>query len=128
MERQDNKREFDSGETQVNSLRRGLILALVLVSVALTVHEIFGENGWLALRRQRRQVQTIEHRLQDIKQQNAQLQKDIRGLKSDPRTIERYAREQMHFARPGEIIYTFPPKKPAGGQPSTTAGDGRTKK
>ena len=127
MDRPDKKREFDSAETQVNSIRRGLILILVLVSVALIVHEIFGENGWLALRRQRRQVQAIEHRIHDLKEQNAQLLKDIQGLKSDPRTIERYAREQMHFARPGEIIYAFPRKKPAHSGPSTAAGSAGVK-
>lgn len=96
----------------MNTLRRGLLLILVLVSVALTVHEIFGENGWLALRQQRRQAQAIQQQIRELKQQNGDLQKDIEGLKSDPHTIERYAREQMHFARPGEIIYTFPQQKP----------------
>ncbi|MGH9430050.1 MAG: FtsB family cell division protein [Terriglobia bacterium] len=127
MQRQKDVREFDGAETPVNTLRRGLLLALLLIFVAFAVHEIFGDHGWLALRHQRRQVQAIQQRIQQLKQQNHQLQKDVQGLKSDPHTIERYAREQMHFARPGEIIYTFP-KHPPGSNPPAAAKNPDPKK
>jgi cell division protein FtsB len=113
VKRERQVREFDGAEKPVNSLRRGLLLALVLLFVAFAAHEIFGQNGWFALRQQRRQMEAIQRQIQQLKQQNDQLEKDIHGLQSDPSAIERYAREQMHFARPGEIIYTFP-KKAAG--------------
>ena len=38
-------------------LRRAAMLALALVAIILIVHEIFGENGYLALRRKRQELQ-----------------------------------------------------------------------
>jgi cell division protein FtsB len=101
---------------------RGAILGLILVCVALVVHEIFGANGYLALRRQKKQYQELQQQIQSLKQQNQQLQNQIQGLKSDPHAIEKMARDQMHLARPGEIIYTLPDKdKPQ--SPASSAKD-----
>jgi cell division protein FtsB len=32
----------------------------------------------------------------------------IERLKSDPDAIEHEAREKLHYAKPGEVIYTLP--------------------
>jgi cell division protein FtsB len=101
---------------------RGAILALVLVCVALVVHEIFGAHGYLALRRQKQQYQALQQQIRDLKEQNQMLEKQIEGLKSDPHAIEKLAREQMRLARPGELIYTLPDKdKPD--SPASSAKD-----
>lgn len=99
------------------ALYRNGILVLLLVSIALIVHNIFGQNGYLALRRQRKELQTIQQQLLRLKQENEQLDKENRALKSDPAAIERLAREQMHLAKPGEKIYTLPDKAPANPPP-----------
>ena len=36
------------------------------------------------------------------------MRKQIDQLKSDPDAIEREAREELHYAKPGEVIYTLP--------------------
>ena len=99
----------DSGSETTARYRNGILL-LVLVSVALVVHNIFGQNGYLALRRQRKEMQSIEEQINHLKQDNARLDKQNQALKSDPEAIERLAREQMHLAKPGEKIYTLPAK------------------
>jgi cell division protein FtsB len=101
------------------TLYRNGVLALLLVSIALIVHEIFGQNGYLALRRQQKELQTLQQQIQQLKQENEQLDKQIKALKSDPAAVERLAREQMHLAKPGEIIYTLPEKDAQKPQPST---------
>lgn len=101
---------------------RGVILALILVCVALLVHEIFGANGYLALRRQKKQSQELQQQIEALKEQNQNLEKQIQGLKSDPHAIEKMARDQMHLARPGEIIYTLPEKDKAD-TPASSAKD-----
>ena len=53
--------------------------------------------------------------------QNQQLEQDIEKLRSDPQTIERQAREQLRYARPGEVIYTLPAAKPAKPAAETSA-------
>jgi len=90
---------------------RGAILALVLVCLALIVHEIFGGNGYLALRRQRREFNSLQQQIQQLQEENQKLEKQIQALRSDPKAIEKLAREEMHLARPGELIYTLPEKK-----------------
>jgi cell division protein FtsB len=88
------------------ALYRNGILVLLLMTVALIVHNIFGENGFLALRRQQKELHTLELKLRQLKQENEQLGKENQSLKSNPAAIERLAREQIHLAKRGEKIYT----------------------
>jgi len=101
------------------ALYRNGILVLLLVSVALIVHNIFGQNGYLAARRQLKELQTLQQQIRQLHQENEQLDKENRALKSNPAAIERLAREQMHLAKPGEKIYTLPGKVPANPPPPT---------
>lgn len=98
---------------------RGAILALILVCVALIVHEIFGEHGYLALRRERKQYDVLQQQIQQLQEENQKLEKQIKDLKTDPHAIEKLAREQMKLAKPGETIYTLPEKDPKTETPST---------
>jgi len=94
--------------------RRGALLALVLLTFALTVHEVFGDRGYFALRRRRQELQTLQQQVDKLQKENEQLEKEIKGLKSDPKAIEKLAREQMKLAKPGEIIYVLPEKSEQG--------------
>ena len=105
------------------TLYRNGVLVLLLISIALIVHEIFGQNGYLALRRQQEELQALQQQIQQLKQENEQLDKQIKALKSDPAAVERLAREQMHLAKPGEIIYTLPSKAPENPPPLPAAKD-----
>ena len=91
-------------------MRQNAMYVLVLLCIALIVHEIFGQHGILGLRREQGQVQSLRQQIQQLQQENEQLDKQIKALRSDPKAIERIAREQMHLARPGERIYIFPEK------------------
>ena len=42
-------------------------------------------------------------------------------LKSNPDAIGQVARDQLHYAKPNEVIVTLPPDKPAQAQPAGTA-------
>jgi cell division protein FtsL len=95
------------------ALYRNGILVLALISIALIVHNIFGQNGYLASRHQQKELQTLQQQILHLQQENEQLDKENRALKTDPAAIERMAREQMHLAKPGEKIYTFPDRAPA---------------
>lgn len=84
-----------------------------LALFALLVNEVVGESGYLARRPQRRQIQALREEIEKLKQENQQLGQRIRALRSDPSAIEELAREQLHLARPGEVIVTIPPPPPA---------------
>jgi len=101
--------------------RRAAFLALALVFIALLVHQIFGEHGYMAMRRQRKELEALQQQIQQLQQENQQLEKQIEELKSDPKAIEKLAREKMRLARPGEIIYVLPEKAPEPEAPASAA-------
>jgi cell division protein DivIC len=99
------------------ALGRNATYVLVLVCIALLVHEIFGPHGFLALRHEKKEIESLRQQIQQLQHENEQLDKRVKELQSDPKAIERLAREQMRLARPGEIIYTLPEKEPRKDQP-----------
>jgi len=88
-----------------------------LALLALVVHTLFGEHGYLALRRQRQTLEQLQQEIQRLEEENRRLAAEIEALKKDPREIERVAREQLKMARPGEKVVTLP-EKPAGEAPA----------
>ncbi len=92
---------------------RNIILVLVLVSVALVVHNVFGQNGYLAARRQQKELRQLQQDILQLHQENEELEKQNQALKSDPQAIERKAREDMHLVKPGEKVYTLRDPAPA---------------
>jgi len=83
-----------------------------LVAVALTLllgwGVVNGKHGLSSWQRQRAQDKRLRQEIQDLQQENDQLRHHIQKLKSDPDAIEHEAREQLHYARPGEVIYSLP--------------------
>jgi len=87
----------------------------------LAIHDVFGSHGLLAMRRTQKQIETLHGEIDRLNKQNADLSNQVQALKSDPKAVERIAREEMGLARPGEMIFKIPenpqnsgdsPKKP----------------
>ena len=51
---------------------------------------------------------TLEQQLKSLQRENEQLKGHVDRLQSDPNAIEHQAREELHYTRPGEVIYTLP--------------------
>jgi cell division protein FtsB len=100
---------------QLNFFRRHARLLLGAALAAILIHDVFGDHGFLAMRRARRVVEQLRAEIAKLNEENRKLAEDVQALKSDPRIIERIAREEMGLARPGELIFKLPPKprKPA---------------
>jgi cell division protein FtsB len=80
-------------------------------------HVIFGQNGLTAYQQKRQDAQNLDRQLHSLQKENDQLKEHVERLKSDPNAIEHQAREELHYTRPGEVIYTLPASAPG----STTA-------
>ena len=89
--------------------RRVATFSVGALILFLGYHVIFGANGLLVYRQKRQQSREIQQQIENMQQQNATLEKQIKALKSDPQAIEKEARESLHYARPGEVVYTLPP-------------------
>lgn len=81
---------------------------LLLTLAILLVHDVFGTHGFLAMHRKQQEIQKVSTELDRLNRENANLEKDVKDLKTDPHTIERIAREELGQARPGEVIIKLP--------------------
>ena len=99
------------------------LAAAASIVTALAYHVICGEHGYLAYRHERQQYETLQKQTNLLQQENQDLQKHIDALKSDPKAVEKVAREQLHMAKPGEIVITYsdPQSKENPQAPSTPA-------
>lgn len=96
-------------EEKVRPLMRqygsGMLGLLLLVMI---VHDIFGTHGFLAMRRTQSEIEKVKADLDQLSKENAALEQETKDLKSDPRLIEKIARDDLGLARPGEIIIRIP--------------------
>ena len=92
------------------TLRRNAIFVMALLSLVMLMHEIFGRNGYMTLRREKKEYNTLQKQIQAVSEENQQLEQKIHALKNNPEAVEKQARDQLRMARPGEIIYTLPDK------------------
>jgi cell division protein FtsB len=91
----------------------------VLLALLVTWHVIHGQHGLSVWEQKRAEDRALQQEIKELQQQNAQMRQQVDRLKSDPEAIEREAREKLHYAKPGEVIYTLPEtpqQKPAGSQ------------
>ncbi len=85
---------------------------LALAVFALLVQDIFGAHGFLAMRRTQKEIARLRQEIAQVNAENRDLAAQVKALKSDPRLIERIAREEMGLARPGELIFKLPAPPP----------------
>ena len=97
--------------------RRLLATAVIgVVAAFLFAHALAGNNGWVSYRQKQAEYQRLQQELQRIDQENQRLDAEIKALKSDPKAIVKEAREQLRYAKPGEVIYLLPEQR--GQQPA----------
>jgi cell division protein FtsB len=79
-----------------------------LLALAMGYHVIFGQNGLTAYQQKRQDTQSLDRQLHMLQRENEQLKGHVERLQNDPNAIEHQAREELHYTRPGEVIYTLP--------------------
>jgi cell division protein FtsB len=92
--------------------RRLATLAVAVVTVWLFLHVMFGANGMVVYRQKRAEYQSLSHEIDQLQKENDHYTGQIKALQTDPDTIEKEAREQLHYARPGEVVYVSPAPPP----------------
>jgi cell division protein FtsB len=80
--------------------------------VGFGFHVVFGQNGLIAYEQKREDTKTLDGELNNLQRENDALKEHVDRLQSDPSAIEHQAREELHYTRPGEVIYTLPAAKP----------------
>ncbi len=95
----------------------GTIVAIGL-ALLLTWHVINGKNGLSVWQQKRLEDQQLRKEIDELQQENGRLRQHVERLKSDPDAIEHEAREKLHYAKPGEVIYTLPAQPALQAQPA----------
>jgi cell division protein FtsB len=98
-------------EAVYGARRRLATLGVILLTGWLFLHVMFGANGMVVYRTKRAEYQRLQGEIDGLQKDNDQYADQIKGLRSDPRAIEKEAREQLHYTRPGEYVYVNPAAK-----------------
>lgn len=86
----------------------GTVFAVAL-ALAFAWSVVNGRHGLSSWYGQRSQEKQLKNEIQQLQDENAHLKQHVDRLKNDPDAIEHEAREKLHYARPGEVIYSIPP-------------------
>lgn len=95
----------------------GTGLAVVL-ALMLGWHVVNGRHGLSVWQQKRVEDRQLKQEIQSLQEENDRLRARVQKLKSDPDAIEHEAREKLHYARPGEVIYDLPPEPKGQIQPN----------
>jgi len=95
------------------SLMQGVIVRIALavfglLTVAMLLLAVFNDRGALEVHAQARKLSAIESDISRLDAENKQLTAEIQALRSDPATIEKFAREELKLVKPGEIVIVTP--------------------
>jgi cell division protein FtsB len=94
---------------RIYALRRRIAtVAVTLLAASLFVHVMFGANGMVVYKQKRAENEALRKQIVRVQQENDRYTQQIQGLKSDQKSIEKEAREQLGYAKPGEYVYVPP--------------------
>ena len=87
-------------------------MGVAVITVWLFLHVMFGANGMVVYRQKRAEYQNLRGEIDQLQKENNHYTGQIQALETDPKTIEKEAREQLHYTRPGEVVYVAPAPPP----------------
>ena len=100
--------------------RRRLATGTVAVlTLWLFLHVVLGSNGMVVYRQKKSEYENLQREIDGLQKENDIYTGRIKSLKTDSKAIEKEAREQFHYARPGEVVYVPPPPTPPPATPDS---------
>jgi len=89
--------------------RRWPLYLLSSLILLLSLYTIVGERGAIHLWRLRGEKIALDEQNYRLQKENEALRQRLARLRGDDLYLEQVAREELNLARPGEVIYRFPP-------------------
>ncbi len=110
---------FDMRRPRLFTWRRKAATAIAgLLALVMGYGVVFGHNGITAFRQKRAEEGRLHEQMQQLDRENARLRGHVERLEKDPGAIEHQAREELHYTRAGEVIYTLPPSETSHSAPA----------
>lgn len=96
----------------LRSRRKLATSGVAVLALLMAYHVVFGANGLLVYQQKRAEYRKLDSELRDLQVENQRLNDHIKALQTDPKAIEKEAREQLRYAKPGEVVYVAPEAPP----------------
>ncbi|HEX9291434.1 MAG TPA: septum formation initiator family protein [Anaeromyxobacteraceae bacterium] len=93
--------------------RRRFLLGYLAAVLALLGLSAADRDGLRKARRNESEAERLERENAALEQRVARLRREVKALQGDPAALERAAREELGYVRPGELVY----KLDEGGRP-----------
>jgi cell division protein FtsB len=102
--------------------KRLMSIGICLLAAFVAYHVVTANNGIKVYFHKRAENRALQTEVERLKSENENLTKRVSSLKSDPQTIEKVAREEFKYTRPGEVVYmTQDPQQNQQPQPPANA-------
>ena len=82
----------------VSALLSALVFGIFLVS----------DHGLLQVKKQRVQLAKAREEVDQLEADTKRLAAEVAALKSDPRALEKVAREELNLVKPGDVVLVLP--------------------
>lgn len=81
------------------------------LAILMAYHVVMAENGIRVYFHKRSENSALKSEIERLRAEHETLSKRVSALKTDPQTIEKEAREQLKYTRPGEVVFVTPEKQ-----------------
>jgi cell division protein FtsB len=88
-----------------------LVAGLLLLNFLLFQNMFFSSQGILGFRNQSAQVEELEAKIRNLKEENQKLFRKIQAFKNSPRAQEKMVREELGWIRENELLIEFQQKE-----------------
>lgn len=78
---------------------------IAILFVFLLLICVFPDKNIFTLISKKIEQRRLNDQIRELQEQIIQTDQQIHSLTDDPKVLEKYAREQFHFAKPGEDVY-----------------------
>ncbi len=85
-------------------MRRRLLWGAVAIAGVLSVVSVADARGFRRYLELRQAVASLEERNAQLRAENERSHREVEALQKDRHALERAAREELGFVRPGEIV------------------------
>ena len=91
-------------------MRQWIPLVLIGCALVTALFALFGDGSFSQLQTMQRSLDQQVQRNADLRDEVGALRREVVGLQSDSRAIEKAARNELGMARPNEKIFIFEKK------------------
>ncbi len=92
--------------------RRKFLAVAAVLAGALSLASAADARGFRRYLALRQDVEALQERNRGLSEQNEALRREINALRKDPAALERAAREELGYVKPGEIVFHLEEEEP----------------